>query len=119
MTFQELSTAKWFHFKPTSIDVLILLTAEDLRKLITRFDPSFAERNNSIFEEQDKYLLLEILKEISNKQHLFWEFKLFGGGIFLDTFASNIDIFDADSDYEVLELNLEDFKRPTIIIQEI
>ena len=118
MTFQELSTAKWFHFKPTSIDVLILLTTEDLRKLIARFDHSYAE-DNSIWEEQDKYLLLEVLKKISDKQHLFWEFKLFGGGIFLDTFASNIDIFDADSDYEVIELNLEDFKRPTIIIQEI
>ena len=117
MTFQELSTAKWFHFKPTSIDVLILLTVEDLRKLIARFDPSYVEDN--FLEEQDKYLLLEVLKKISDKQHLFWEFRLFGGGIFLDTFASNIDIFDADSDYEVLELNLEDFKRPTIIIQEI
>lgn len=116
MTFQELSTAKWFHFKPTSIDVLILLNTEDLRKLISRFEPSYAEDN--FWEEQDKYLLLDVLKKISDKQHLFWEFRLFGGGIFLDTFASNIDIFDADSDYEVLELNLEDFKRPTIIIQE-
>ena len=117
MTFQELSTAKWFHFKPTSIDVLILLTVEDLRKLISRFEPSYAEDN--FWEEQDKYLLLDVLKKISDKQHLFWEFRLFGGGIFLDTFASNIDIFDSDSDYEVIELNLEDFKRPTIIIQEI
>lgn len=118
MTFQELSTAKWFHFKPTSIDVLILLTTVDLRKLIVRCDSSFAELDNPIWNEQDKYKLLEILKEISNKQKLFWEFRLFGGGIFLDTFASNIDIFDADSEYEVVELNLEDFKRPTIIIQE-
>ena len=111
MNFGEFKHLDWLKYDRFGLDIFVHPSkhymCEWLKNSGIEYDYS---------EDEDS--LVEKVKELSNKQKLYWEFKKINGVNYLDIIESSLDPWNGDyDDCEISLLDLTNFKVPTLFLE--